>query len=122
MQVHIQNDGPVTIELTSPSGPSDPRQKAFIYPSSVDSGHPVEPGQRPFALASAGFGCPPLEPLQHPRGELQTTRPRSARAAVRAPRSTSPEAAFQHDLRSAARVSSGQQTLAASRRHLIDNF
>ncbi|XP_069788444.1 D-aminoacyl-tRNA deacylase 1 isoform X2 [Narcine bancroftii] len=26
MQVHIQNDGPVTIELESPTGPSDPRQ------------------------------------------------------------------------------------------------
>ncbi|XP_031140522.1 D-aminoacyl-tRNA deacylase 1 [Sander lucioperca] len=26
MQVHIQNDGPVTIELMSPSGPTDPRQ------------------------------------------------------------------------------------------------
>ncbi|XP_038570470.1 D-aminoacyl-tRNA deacylase 1 [Micropterus salmoides] len=26
MQVHIQNDGPVTIELTSPTGPTDPRQ------------------------------------------------------------------------------------------------
>lgn len=26
MQVHIQNDGPVTIELTSPTGPSDPKQ------------------------------------------------------------------------------------------------
>uniref|UniRef100_A0A3Q3W1U7 D-aminoacyl-tRNA deacylase n=1 Tax=Mola mola TaxID=94237 RepID=A0A3Q3W1U7_MOLML len=25
MQVHIQNDGPVTIELTSPTGPTDPR-------------------------------------------------------------------------------------------------
>ncbi|XP_061535438.1 D-aminoacyl-tRNA deacylase 1 [Phycodurus eques] len=28
MQVHIQNDGPVTIELTSPSVPSDPRQSS----------------------------------------------------------------------------------------------
>uniref|UniRef100_A0A1A8R9I2 D-aminoacyl-tRNA deacylase n=2 Tax=Nothobranchius TaxID=28779 RepID=A0A1A8R9I2_9TELE len=26
MQLHIQNDGPVTIELTSPTGPADPRQ------------------------------------------------------------------------------------------------
>uniref|UniRef100_A0A1A8GN57 D-aminoacyl-tRNA deacylase n=1 Tax=Nothobranchius korthausae TaxID=1143690 RepID=A0A1A8GN57_9TELE len=26
MQLHIQNDGPVTIELTSPTGPMDPRQ------------------------------------------------------------------------------------------------
>lgn len=26
MQVHIQNDGPVTIELISPSGPTDPKQ------------------------------------------------------------------------------------------------
>ncbi|XP_047435300.1 D-aminoacyl-tRNA deacylase 1 [Mugil cephalus] len=26
MQVHIQNDGPVTIELTSPTGPLDPKQ------------------------------------------------------------------------------------------------
>ncbi|XP_070844978.1 D-aminoacyl-tRNA deacylase 1 [Chaetodon trifascialis] len=26
MQVHIQNDGPVTIELTSPPGPTDPKQ------------------------------------------------------------------------------------------------
>ncbi|XP_029367035.1 D-aminoacyl-tRNA deacylase 1 [Echeneis naucrates] len=26
MQVHIQNDGPVTIELTSPAGPTDPKQ------------------------------------------------------------------------------------------------
>lgn len=26
MQVHIQNDGPVTIELASPSGPTDPKQ------------------------------------------------------------------------------------------------
>ncbi|CAI5678976.1 unnamed protein product [Oreochromis niloticus] len=26
MQVHIQNDGPVTIELTSPTGPTDPKQ------------------------------------------------------------------------------------------------
>ncbi|XP_073334072.1 D-aminoacyl-tRNA deacylase 1 [Pagrus major] len=26
MQVHIQNDGPVTIELTSPKGPTDPKQ------------------------------------------------------------------------------------------------
>uniref|UniRef100_A0A3B4AL19 D-aminoacyl-tRNA deacylase n=1 Tax=Periophthalmus magnuspinnatus TaxID=409849 RepID=A0A3B4AL19_9GOBI len=26
MQVHIQNDGPVTIELMSPSGPTDPKQ------------------------------------------------------------------------------------------------
>ncbi|XP_037328805.1 D-aminoacyl-tRNA deacylase 1 [Pungitius pungitius] len=26
MQVHIQNDGPVTIDLTSPTGPSDPKQ------------------------------------------------------------------------------------------------
>lgn len=26
MQVHIQNDGPVTIELVSPSGPTDPKQ------------------------------------------------------------------------------------------------
>lgn len=26
MQVHIQNDGPVTIELTSPTGPIDPKQ------------------------------------------------------------------------------------------------
>lgn len=25
MQVHIQNDGPVTIELTSPTGHKDPR-------------------------------------------------------------------------------------------------
>lgn len=25
MQVHIQNDGPVTIELTSPLHPTDPR-------------------------------------------------------------------------------------------------
>ncbi|XP_068447912.1 D-aminoacyl-tRNA deacylase 1 isoform X2 [Clinocottus analis] len=29
MQVSIQNDGPVTIELTSPTGPSDLRQAAF---------------------------------------------------------------------------------------------
>ncbi|KAG7261662.1 hypothetical protein CRUP_023975 [Coryphaenoides rupestris] len=28
MQVNIQNDGPVTIELTSPTGPSDPKQMA----------------------------------------------------------------------------------------------
>ncbi|XP_056136333.1 D-aminoacyl-tRNA deacylase 1 isoform X2 [Lampris incognitus] len=28
MQVHIQNDGPVTIELTSPAGLSDPKQLA----------------------------------------------------------------------------------------------
>ncbi|CAL8270631.1 D-aminoacyl-tRNA deacylase 1 [Gadus morhua] len=28
MQVSIQNDGPVTIELTSPKGPSDPKQMA----------------------------------------------------------------------------------------------
>ncbi|XP_041960547.1 LOW QUALITY PROTEIN: D-aminoacyl-tRNA deacylase 1 [Alosa sapidissima] len=28
MQVHIQNDGPVTIELDSPSAPSDPKQLA----------------------------------------------------------------------------------------------
>ncbi|XP_068178531.1 D-aminoacyl-tRNA deacylase 1 [Antennarius striatus] len=28
MQVHIQNDGPVTIELTSPSGPTDPKTLA----------------------------------------------------------------------------------------------
>ncbi|XP_053708987.1 D-aminoacyl-tRNA deacylase 1 isoform X1 [Synchiropus splendidus] len=27
MQVHIQNDGPVTIELTSPRGPIDPKQE-----------------------------------------------------------------------------------------------
>ncbi|XP_019905014.1 D-aminoacyl-tRNA deacylase 1 [Esox lucius] len=26
MQIHIQNDGPVTIELVSPSAPTDPRQ------------------------------------------------------------------------------------------------
>lgn len=26
MQVHIQNDGPVTIELVSPSAPMDPKQ------------------------------------------------------------------------------------------------
>lgn len=26
MQVHIQNDGPVTVELTSPTGPTDPKQ------------------------------------------------------------------------------------------------
>lgn len=26
MQVHIQNDGPVTIELSSPTGPMDPKQ------------------------------------------------------------------------------------------------
>ncbi|KAM6972027.1 D-aminoacyl-tRNA deacylase 1 [Aplochiton taeniatus] len=26
MQVHIQNDGPVTIELSSPTGPTDPKQ------------------------------------------------------------------------------------------------
>ncbi|KAM9792076.1 D-aminoacyl-tRNA deacylase 1 [Neosynchiropus ocellatus] len=26
MQVHIQNDGPVTIELSSPGGPTDPKQ------------------------------------------------------------------------------------------------
>ncbi|XP_069023639.1 D-aminoacyl-tRNA deacylase 1 [Embiotoca jacksoni] len=26
MQVHIQNDGPVTVELTSPPGPTDPKQ------------------------------------------------------------------------------------------------
>ncbi|KAM3622937.1 uncharacterized protein V6R79_005059 [Siganus canaliculatus] len=26
MQVHIQNDGPVTIELNSPAGPTDPKQ------------------------------------------------------------------------------------------------
>ncbi|KAG9350541.1 hypothetical protein JZ751_026907 [Albula glossodonta] len=26
MQVHIQNDGPVTIELESPTGPMDPKQ------------------------------------------------------------------------------------------------
>ncbi|XP_024145843.1 D-aminoacyl-tRNA deacylase 1 isoform X2 [Oryzias melastigma] len=26
MQVHIQNDGPVTVELTSPSSPTDPKQ------------------------------------------------------------------------------------------------
>uniref|UniRef100_A0A3Q2NZL1 D-aminoacyl-tRNA deacylase n=1 Tax=Fundulus heteroclitus TaxID=8078 RepID=A0A3Q2NZL1_FUNHE len=26
MQVNIQNDGPVTVELTSPAGPSDPKQ------------------------------------------------------------------------------------------------
>ncbi|XP_026159070.1 D-aminoacyl-tRNA deacylase 1 [Mastacembelus armatus] len=26
MQVHIQNDGPVTVELTSPAGPTDPKQ------------------------------------------------------------------------------------------------
>lgn len=25
MQVHIQNDGPVTIQLESPTGPTDPR-------------------------------------------------------------------------------------------------
>ncbi|XP_064813724.1 D-aminoacyl-tRNA deacylase 1-like [Oncorhynchus masou masou] len=28
MQVHIQNDGPVTIELVSPSAPMDPKQLA----------------------------------------------------------------------------------------------
>ncbi|KAM8842197.1 D-aminoacyl-tRNA deacylase 1 [Synchiropus picturatus] len=27
MQVHIQNDGPVTIELTSPRGPPEPKQE-----------------------------------------------------------------------------------------------
>lgn len=26
MQIHIQNDGPVTIELSSPAGPTDPKQ------------------------------------------------------------------------------------------------
>ncbi|XP_037830495.1 D-aminoacyl-tRNA deacylase 1 isoform X1 [Kryptolebias marmoratus] len=26
MQVHIQNDGPVTVDLTSPAGPTDPKQ------------------------------------------------------------------------------------------------
>ncbi|KAM6939909.1 D-aminoacyl-tRNA deacylase 1 [Xenentodon cancila] len=26
MQVHLQNDGPVTVELTSPAGPTDPKQ------------------------------------------------------------------------------------------------
>lgn len=30
MQVHIQNDGPVTIELTSPSTPTDPKLVCLI--------------------------------------------------------------------------------------------
>ncbi|XP_030638559.1 D-aminoacyl-tRNA deacylase 1 [Chanos chanos] len=30
MQVHIQNDGPVTIELESPSAPADPKQVAKL--------------------------------------------------------------------------------------------
>lgn len=30
MQVHIQNDGPVTIELTSPSAPTDSRLVCLI--------------------------------------------------------------------------------------------
>ena len=29
MQVHIQNDGPVTVELVSPTGPTDPRQVRY---------------------------------------------------------------------------------------------
>lgn len=31
MQVHIQNDGPVTIELMSPSGPPDPKMVREKY-------------------------------------------------------------------------------------------
>lgn len=31
MQVHIQNDGPVTIELVSPSGPADPKMVRGRY-------------------------------------------------------------------------------------------
>ncbi|KAG2467422.1 NCKX3 protein, partial [Polypterus senegalus] len=31
MQVHIQNDGPVTIELESPAGPSDPKQAMYMF-------------------------------------------------------------------------------------------
>lgn len=31
MQVNIQNDGPVTIELTSPSAPTDPRLVCLIH-------------------------------------------------------------------------------------------
>ncbi|XP_041063193.1 D-aminoacyl-tRNA deacylase 1 isoform X2 [Carcharodon carcharias] len=38
MQVHIQNDGPVTIELESPTGPSDPKQKNYNAPSSFAVG------------------------------------------------------------------------------------
>lgn len=30
MQVHIQNDGPVTIELVSPSAPMDPKQVQLL--------------------------------------------------------------------------------------------
>lgn len=29
MQVHIQNDGPVTVELVSPTGPMDPKQVRY---------------------------------------------------------------------------------------------
>src|SRR4029434_10989228 len=32
MQVHIQNDGPVTIQLESPSSPPDPKQVLFPLP------------------------------------------------------------------------------------------
>lgn len=39
MQVHIQNDGPVTIELTSPLPPTDPRQVCtnLVYMSWIKS-------------------------------------------------------------------------------------
>lgn len=35
MQVNIQNDGPVTIELTSPSAPTDPKLVSLILALSV---------------------------------------------------------------------------------------
>ncbi|XP_069788447.1 D-aminoacyl-tRNA deacylase 1 isoform X3 [Narcine bancroftii] len=47
MQVHIQNDGPVTIELESPTGPSDPRQS--LQPADLLNLGVMQHRNRPFS-------------------------------------------------------------------------
>ncbi|XP_038125902.1 D-aminoacyl-tRNA deacylase 1 [Cyprinodon tularosa] len=67
MQVHIQNDGPVTIELTSPARPTDPKQfskleKQQLRKEKTCSKGPSESGRekgslRPRADPSASSGA-----------------------------------------------------------------
>ncbi|KAM3865282.1 D-aminoacyl-tRNA deacylase 1 [Diretmus argenteus] len=57
MQVHIQNDGPVTVELTSPTGPTDPKQlskqeKQQQRKEKTRSKAPSESGREKAALRS----------------------------------------------------------------------
>ena len=54
MQVSIQNDGPVTIELTSPKGPSDPKQ-VQVYRGKK---HTVNERNDTVTRLTDALGCP----------------------------------------------------------------